>query len=200
MKKVGEDLSEKIEVIPQQIKVIQNIRPKYSCPKCKEKFVQSPANKAVISKSFASESLLAHIIIAKYVDGLPLYRQETIWKRSGIDLSRATMSHWMIKVSKELMPLANLIKEHTFSWKVVHIDETVVQVLKEQGKKPTSKSYAWVAARNDEKPSVYFEYHPSRSGKIASELLNEYPGYVVTDGYAAYDSAMTNRYHFHCGC
>ena len=200
MKKVGEDLSEKVEVIPRQIKIVQNIRPKYSCPKCKGKFAQSPAPKSIIPKSFSSESLLAHIITAKYVDGLPLYRQETIWTRAGIDLSRATMAHWVIKVAKELMPLANLIKEHTFAWKVVHLDETVVQVLKEKDRKPTSKSYAWVAARNDNKPSVYFEYHSSRSGKIASQLLDEYSGYVVTDGYAGYNSAMTNKYEFHCGC
>ncbi|MFK7824931.1 MAG: IS66 family transposase [Oligoflexales bacterium] len=200
MKKIGEDVSEKVEYIPQKVKVIQNIRPKYSCPKCKEKIVQEPAPKAIIQKSFASESLLAAIITAKYCDGLPLYRQESIWKRAGIELKRARMAHWMIKTAKELMPLYNLIKEHTFSWNVVHIDETVVQVLKEEGRSAASKSYAWIAARADEKPSVYFEYHPSRSGKIAAEILDAYSGYVLTDGYRAYDVAMADRYKKHCGC
>lgn len=136
----------------------------------------------------------------KYVDGLPLARQEKIWEREGICLSRATMSNWVIQCAQTwLKPLYRSLKKTLLECSAIHADETVVQVLKEDGKAATSESRMWMYANNERsgKPIRYFEYQPDRSGKHAAAFLEGFSSCLVTDGYAGYNQVDGV---IRCGC
>ena len=126
----------------------------------------------------------------KYVDGLPLARQEKIWARQGVELSRATLANWVIQCTQTwLKPLYRHMKQALLEDTVIHADETTVQVLKEDGKAATSESRMWVYAswEGSKKPIRIFEYQPDRSGKRPASFLKGFGGYLVTDGYAGYN-------------
>ena len=136
----------------------------------------------------------------KYVDGLPLYRQEKIWAREGIALSRATMANWVIQTTQTwLKPLYRRLKKHLLESRVIYADETVVQVLKEEGKPASSESRMWVYGSGERggRPMRFFEYQPDRSGKHAAAFLKGFIGCLVTDGYAGYNQ-VTGAVR--CGC
>jgi transposase len=201
MNKIGEEISEKIEIVPASVEVIQHARFKYACPGCKEKIKTAQGPLHPIPKSFASASFLANVATSKYVDGLPLYRQEAILKRMDLEIKRGTLARWMIEVGKLVTPLINLIIDQIIASRVINMDETKIQVLKEKGKKASSLSYVWVVVRPAaDRPAVYFEYSPSRSGKVATRILQDYDGYIVTDDYRGYSTAMKETPHKHCGC
>jgi transposase len=186
---IGQEESEQLDVIPARIQVLHHIRERYACSRCEAAPVLAPLPAQPIPKSNASPGLLAHIAVAKYQDGLPLHRQEHILARSGIDLPRQTLARWMIRVAQLAQPVLNLLWDELLSNPVIHCDETVVQVLKELGKPPTSNSYMWaLAAGPPERPVVLFDYHPSRSGEIPKRLLAGFRGYLMTDGYEGYSS------------
>ena len=150
--------------------------------------------------SLASPATVADVMTQKYVDGIPLYRQEKIWKREGVELSRATLANWVIEVSKRwLRPLYRLMRRQLPELDVIHADETVVQVLKENGKPATSESRMWVYAsgRYEKNPIRFFEYQPDRSGKHPAALLKDFSGCLVTDGYAGYTQVSGAK---RCGC
>ena len=150
--------------------------------------------------SLASPSTVADVMTQKYVDGIPLARQEKIWKREGVELSRATLANWVIEVSKRwLRPLYRLMRKHLPGLDVIHADETVVQVLREDGKPATSESRMWVYAsgRYCTEPIRFFEYQPDRSGKHPAALLKDFSGCLVTDGYAGYARVSGAK---RCGC
>ena len=186
LKCIGEDVSEKLEIIPAKVKVIRTIRKKYVCQKC-ESITSAPAPVELIPKSIASSSLLAYVASAKYVDALPLYRQEAIFKRIGIDLHRQTMARWMIKIGEKIEPLVKLLREELLAGPYIHMDETTVQVLNEEGKKAQSNSYMWVQARSGPRPIILFHYAKNRSATHAEELLEDFNGYLHIDGYDGYD-------------
>ena len=133
LKCIGEEVSEKLEIVPAKIKVIRTVRKKYACSKC-ETLAIAPIPLELIPKSIASSSLLAYVASAKYVDALPLYRQEAIFKRIGIDLHRQTMARWMITIGEKIEPLIKLLREELLDSSYLHMDETTVQVLNEEGK------------------------------------------------------------------
>lgn len=138
---------------------------------------EAPAPLEIILKSSASGSVPAYIATARYADALPLYRQEAIFKRVGLDLSRQTMTRWMFQVGDKLAPLITLLREELLKSSYIHMDETIVQVLKEEdGKKAESNSYMWVQARLGPRPIVLFHYAKNRSGTHAHELLDDYRG------------------------
>jgi transposase len=140
-----------------------------------------------IPKSNASAGLLAWIATSKYCDALPLYRQESIFTRFGIDMSRTTMARWMIEIGDIFTPLVELIKSKIFASGVCHADETTVQVLKEKGRPADKRSYKWVVSSGKfDTPAVFFEYQAGRTAKVASEFLRGFQGRLMTDGYAAY--------------
>lgn len=140
-----------------------------------------------IPGSIATPSLLAHIASAKYADGLPLYRQEKILQRHGLELTRTTMATWMGRLAELLAPLYNLFSEAVLLGPVLFIDETTQQVLKTD-KKPTSKSYQWVRVGGiDGQKVVLFHFSTTRSGDVAVELLEGYKGHVMTDGFDGYN-------------
>ncbi len=190
---IGKEVSEKLDIIPAKIQVIRNIRPKYACKNCEgvesDKTVKiAPVPAQMIPKGIATAGLLAHVTVSKFVDALPLYRQEKMFSRIGVDLSRATMANWLIKVGEQCRPLIDLCEQEIRSGPLINIDETTVQVLKEPGRSNTSKSYMWVFRGGDpDKPALIYQYHPTRSGQVARDFLADYQGYVQTDAYPGYN-------------
>jgi len=188
---IGEVVSEQLDIIPAQVRVIHHIRKKYGCAQCESAPVTAALPPQPIPKSNASPGLLAHIAVAKYQDALPLHRQESILQRAGIDLSRQTLARWMIQSAQLLQPLHNLLRDQLLASAVIHCDETVVQVLKEPNKLPTSQSYMWVQSGGPPHRAVtVFDYRPSRAGQVPLQLLQGYRGYLMTDGYEGYNAIV----------
>jgi transposase len=186
---IGEVVSEQLDIIPAQVRVIHHIRKKYGCAQCESAPVTAVLPPQPIPKSNASAGLLAHIAIAKYQDALPLHRQESILQRAGIDLSRQTLARWMIQSAQLLQPLHNLLRDQLLAGPVIHCDETVVQVLKEPDKSVTSQSYMWVQSGGPpDKAVTLFDYRSSRAGQVPLHLLQDYRGYLMTDGYEGYNA------------
>jgi transposase len=188
-REIGEIISEQLDIIPAQVRVIRHIRKKYACAHCESAPITAVLPPQPIPKSNASPGLLAHIAVAKYQDALPLHRQESILRRAGIDLSRQTLARWMIQSARLLQPLHNLLRDYLLVGPVIHCDETVVQVLKEPDKLPTSQSYMWVQSGGPPNKAVtLFDYRASRSGRVPLELLQDYRGYLMSDGYEGYNA------------
>ena len=199
-----EHVRDELEIIPAQMRVLRYIRYNYVCKECEKEtgesnIVKAPVPRPVMKRSLASPSSVAHVMYQKYINGMPLYRQEKDWANQGVTLSRGTLANWIIRPSHDwLEPICTAMKKHLISEPVVHADETVVQVLKEDGKKPSSESRMWVCTSGNSKtPVVLFEYQPTRSGQHAKRFLEGFKGYLQTDGYSGY-SAVADVVH--CGC
>jgi len=198
---IGEDTSEQLDIIPAVIQVLVHARKKYACQSCENGILTAALPVQPIPKSNASPGLLAHIAIAKYQDGLPLYRMETIFSRLGIHLPRNTQANWMIKCSELLQPLYNLLNDQLLGSGYIHMDETRVQVLKEPDKPADSLSYMWVRRTGDkEHPIVLFDYNPRRSAAVVALLLGDYKGYLQTDDYVGYHKTGASDGITHLGC
>jgi transposase len=207
LSRIGEDVSEKLDYTPAELKVIRNIRPKYACKCCEGVEDEGPTVKIapapvqLIPKSIAAEGLLAHIAVSKFADALPLYRQQKILARLGVDIPRATMANWMKLAAEQCRPLIELLEEEIRSGPLINIDESPFQVLNEPGRSNTTKSYIWVFCGGPlDAPVVLYQYHPTRSGQLALDLLDGYQGYIQTDGYAGYDHLSTDPGIEHLGC
>ncbi|TCP61043.1 transposase [Heliophilum fasciatum] len=206
MRDLGKEMvREELEIIPAQVRLLRYVRHSYVCESCEKEtgeatIVKAPTPAPVIKRSLASASTVAHVMYQKYVNGLPLYRQEKDWANHGIVLSRATLANWIIRSATDwLMPIGERMKSHLLAQPVVHADESVIQVLKEEGKKPSSESRMWVycSGNTGTPPVVLFEYQPTRSGEHARRFLRGFQGYLQTDGYSGYDKvANVTR----CGC
>jgi transposase len=198
---IGEEISEQLDIVPAKIQVLVNVRKKYACRQCESGVITAPLPAQPIPKSNASPGLLAHIVTAKYQDALPLHRQETILHRHGIDIPRNTLASWMIKAGEQIQPLLNLLQDKLLAYPIMHCDETTVQVLNEQGKRAQSKSYMWVRVGGPPtQPIRLFHYADSRSGDVASHLLEGYEGYLQTDDYAGYNLACAKPAITQLGC
>jgi transposase len=185
--RMGEDVSEKLEFIPAQIKVIEHIRCKYACRAC-EKIKMATLPLQPIPKSIASPGLLSHILISKYADHLPLYRQEVILQRMGVDLARATLCTWVLRCAELMEPLIILLKEMICKGTYVQADETFLQVLNEPNKSNDSKRYMWVYRGGlPTKKAVVYDYQASRAGMAAEKFLVGFEGVLQTDAYAGYN-------------
>jgi transposase len=191
---IGQEVSEKLDYVPAKVQVIRQVRLKYACGACQgveseDPTVQiAPVPPQIIPKGIATPGLIAHIAISKYCDALPLYRQEKIFARHGIELSRSTMSSWMVRVAEQCQPLMTLLSQKLLTGPVVNADETPVQVLNEPGRENTTTSYMWVfRGGRPEKPVVLFHYSPTRSGEVARQILRGYTGYVQCDAFSGYD-------------
>jgi len=196
---IGTEDHEQLEIIPAQVKVIQYRRHKYCCPCCNQFHVaQKP--KQPIEKSIAGPALLAYIATQKYCDALPLYRQSGIFKRSGITLDRTNLANWMIRCSELVQPLINLIQERILTTSIVHMDETVVQVLNEPDKVAQSKSYMWLLASFVEHPMIVFHYDPTRQREVPMQCLNQDVKTLMVDGYEGYQHACEEYNIIRLGC
>jgi len=201
LERIGEESSEQLEFIPAQLRVLRHVRPKYACPHCRTGVHVAPMPAQPIPKSLASPALLAHVAVSKYADGLPLYRQETMLQRIGIDLPRATLASWMVKTSELVQPLLNLLREDLLAGDLVQCDETPFQVLKEPGKLATSLSYLWAQRGGGrDAPILLYDYDPSRSGEVPRRLLEGFQGYLQTDGYEGYAEVGRTPGIVHVGC
>jgi transposase len=178
------------------------VRPKYACPTCKQGVATAALPPQPIPKSIASPALLAHVATQKFVDGLPLYRQERALERIGVALPRSTLASWMVKMGQAVQPLVNLLHEEILATGLVQCDETRFQVLREPGREAASLSYLWVlrAGGRDGPAAVLYHYDPSREGEVAERLLEGFQGYLQTDGYVGYDALGTRPGIVHVGC
>jgi transposase len=188
MVEIGQDVSEQLDIVPMQVRVLRHIRKRYGCPGSVHAPITAPLPPQPLPKSNASADFLAMLLTVKFVDGLPLTRFGKVLGRHGVPVPDQTLARWVIGSGKVLQPLHNLMRDALFDGPVLHIDETVVQVLKEKDKKPTSNSYMWVQTGGPPgKPVVIFDYDPSRSGEVPVRLLDGYQGYLMTDGYDGYN-------------
>ena len=201
LKRIGEESSEQLDYKPAVVRVIRHIRPKYACPCCHQGVSIAPTPLALFPKSLATPSLLAHITTAKFVDGLPLYRQEAQFARLGVILGRATMAGWMIRLGAEhVVPIINLLKEHLLEQPLIHCDETRLQVLKSD-KAPTADHWMWVRAAGPAgKRIILFDYDPSRGGTVPKRLFEGYHGILLSDGYEPYEIVAQELHLVHAGC
>jgi transposase len=199
--KIGEEIVEKLEVEPAKAYVLQLVTPRYKCPCCEDVKIFS-AERPVdpIPKSFATPGLLAHVATQKYVDGLPLSRQERIFERADIDIDRTTLARWMIKSAELAAPLASLLHDDLIASPVIHADETHLQVLDEPNKAPESRSYMWCLARSGPEPIILYQYHDNRSKRAAADLLSDFNGVLVVDAYKVYASLQNTLHYTISGC
>jgi transposase len=185
---IGQDISEQLDIVPMQVRVIRNIRNRYGCPGSKHAPVTAPLPPQPLPKSNASADFLAMLYTVKFVDGMPLTRFGRVLERHNAPVPSQTLARWVIAGSKLLQPLHNLMRDILLDCSLIYMDETVVQVLKEPGRMPTSNSYMWVQAGGPpDKPVVLFDYDPSRSAKVPTRLLEGFTGYLMTDGYGGYN-------------
>jgi transposase len=191
---VGEEfIRTEIEFIPAEVRVIDYYRETFECRTCRkngESYIEkSPMPYPVIQHSMASPSTVAWVMHQKFVNALPLYRQEKEWKTLGVKLSRATMANWVMTASRDwLTPIVDLMHQKLLKEKHLHVDETTVQVMNEEGRKNTTSSYMWVysTGQHSETPIRIFEYQPGRSGNYPQEFLKGFEGYLHTDAFSGY--------------
>jgi len=203
---MGRDTRRELVIIPAQVKIREHVSKVYACRDCEKNacsvpIIAAPAGKPVIKGSFASPEAIAHIIYQKFVMATPLYRQEQDWARQGIALSRQTMSNWLLRATEDwLLPIYNRLRDALMTYDVIHADETVLQVLREPGKKAQSNSYMWLyrTGRYNRDgtevayPIVLYEYQPDRRAKHPKEFLKDFSGYCHADGYEGYHSLPDN--------
>jgi transposase len=173
LERIGEEISEQLDFKPAQARVIRHIRPKYACPCCRTGVAIAPVPLQLLPKSLATPALLAHIATAKFVDGMPLYRQEAQFDRLGVTLGRATMAGWMIKLGgTHVVPVVNLLRELMLEDPLIHCDETRLQVLKSD-KAPTADHWMWVRASGPPaRRIILFDYDASRKRIYAPKPAN----------------------------
>ena len=185
---IGQEISEQLDIVPMRVRVLRHIRNKYGCPESIHAPLTAKLPPQPLPKSNASADFLAMLLTVKFIDGLPLARFESVLSRHGVAVPRQTLARWVIGASHLLQPLHNLMRDTLFDGPFMHMDETVVQVLKEKGKQPTSNSYMWVQTGGPPgKPVVIYDYDPSRSSEVPLRLLQGYQGYLMTDGYDGYN-------------
>jgi len=195
---IGEDVSERLDIVPAQFRVIVTRRPKYACRSCEAGIVQAPAKPRLIEGGMPTEATIASVIVSKYADHLPLYRQSQIYARQGVDIDRSTLAFWVGKAAHELRPVHDALLVHLKTSSKLFMDETPAPVLN-PGSGKTKKGYFWALARDDrawsgpEPPGVAFTYAPGRSGKYASEILQGFSGILQVDGYAGYNRVLDLR-------
>ncbi len=191
---VGEEfIRTEIEFIPAKVRAIDYYRETFECRTCRKNgepyMEKSPMPYPVIQHSMASPSTVAWVMHQKFVNALPLYRQEKEWQALDVNLSRATMANWILAASRDwLMPLVALMHQKLLQEKHLHADETTVQVMNEDGRKNTTDSYMWVYSTGQycKNPIRIFEYQPGRSGKYPQAFLKGFKGYLHTDAYSGY--------------
>jgi hypothetical protein len=212
-------ITEQADIIPARVQVLQHVRFKYGpCHVCDGVFpeaeagaeadaneprpvIATPMPPQPLPKSIASPNTCAFVMTAKYADGLPLYRLEKILKRYGLDVSRGTLAQWMIRLGDLIVPLINLMEEVQLSYDILQMDETTVQVLKEDGRKAQTKSRMWVRRGGPPgKPVILFNYEPTRSGAVAWRLTEDFNGYLQSDGYSGYAAVGKRNGVVHVGC
>jgi transposase len=190
--RIGEETCEQLNYVPAQIRVIRHVRPKYACKPCQGSVKIAGMPKLLLPKSLATPELIAHILISKYADHLPLYRQEAMWKRLEIDLPRSSLCGWVLKTADICAPLIQQLQKQVVNYDYVQADETTVQVLAEVGRDNRTKSYMWAYRGGGYHPSIVYEYQETRGGHHAREFLTGFKGFLQSDAYAGYNWAQAD--------
>ena len=186
------EIRKELKIIPAKVSVVEHVSYVYSCRYCEKTDTQTPvitapSPKALIAKSLVSPSVMAYIMNQKFVNAMPLYRQEQEFKRMDVLLSRQNLSNWMIKGASILKPLINKMKEIMLAKDVLHADETTLEVLCEPGRAAQATSYMWLYRTSGcDEPIVIYDYQEGRSGIYAKNFLNGFKGYLHTDGWGGY--------------
>jgi len=200
LKVIGREISEKLVYTPAAMEVIEYHRLRYGRD-VGDPVKTAPPVPAIIPKGIATPSLLSGIVVHKYSDGLPLYRLEDVFTRSGVELSRGSMARWMIRTGEACQPIWNVLEDRFFASGYGSCDETHTQVLKEKGRLAESRSWMWVRATPaDDKKVVLFDYDPHRSGDVAKRLLESFEGFLQVDGYGAYNWTVKTGKIIRLGC
>ncbi|NLI75629.1 MAG: IS66 family transposase, partial [Candidatus Riflebacteria bacterium] len=205
--RIGEEVSERLDIVPAKIQVIRTIRPKYACRGCEGTegaggaVKIAPVPPQIIPQGIVTPGLLAHVVTSKFVDGVPLYRQEQQFIRLGLEIPHSTLASWVNQVADACEPLFQLLVGEVLSGPVINMDETRVQVMREPGRPNTAMSYMWVCRGGvPDRPGLIFRYEPSRAGRVAEEILRGYRGYLQTDGYSGYEAIGDREGIIHLGC
>lgn len=202
--RLGEDASEVLEYIPSSLRVVRHVRPRLSCRGC-ERIAQAPAPSRPIARSFAGPGLLSHVVVSKYLDHQPLYRQSQILGRENVDLSESTMGDWVGGVHDLLRPLLDALQRYVFQAEKLHTDDTPVNVLA-PGTGKTRQARLWVYTRDDRPsgdtaaPAVWFRYSPNRQGIHPQTHLKDYRGILQADAFAGYDKIYATGRVIEAGC
>ena len=192
MHRIGEDRTERLDIIPAQLRVIVTVRPKYACRACAEGVTQAPAPAHLIEGGLPTEGAIAHVLVSKFSDHLPLYRQSQILARSGIDIHRSTLADWVGTAAFHLDPVVDRLAEHLKGSGKLFMDETTAPVL-DPGRGRTKTGYLWALARDDrgwggdDPPGVVFTFAPGRAGQNAEQILQGFDGILQLDGYTGYN-------------
>jgi transposase len=191
LKRIGEDVAEKLDYVPGVFSVARHIRGKWACTQC-ETLTQAPVDAHVIDKGIPTTGLLAQVLVAKFADHLPLYRQEAIFGRAGLAIPRSTLGAWVGSCGVQLQPLVDALKAEILSHSVVHADETPVQMLK-PGNGKTHRAYLWAYAAGafENIKAVVYDFCDSRAGENAKVFLGDWRGSLVCDDFSGYKQLMT---------
>jgi transposase len=186
----GDDVSEQLEYIPDSFKVIRHVRPKFACNGC-ERVVEAPAPSRPIERGLAGPGLLAHVLVSKFADPLPLYRQSEIYARQGVAIERSTLAGWVGGASELLSPLIDAIQKHVLAGDKLHADDTPIPVLA-PGSGKTRTARLWTYGRDDRPagediaPAVWFAYSEDRKGEHPRRHLKSFKGGLQADAYAGF--------------
>ena len=191
LKRIGEDVSEKLDYVPGVFSVERHIRGKWACTQC-ETLTQAPVAAHGIGKGIPTTGLLAQVLVAKFADHLPLYRQEAIFGRAGLAIPRSTLGAWVGSCGVQLQPLVDALKAEILTHSVVHADETALQMLK-PGTGKTHRAYLWAYAAGafEETKAVVYDFCESRAGENARLFLGDWRGSLVCDDFSGYKQLMT---------
>ncbi len=190
MRPLGEDVTEVLDYVPACFRVIRHVRPKLSCRAC-ETITQAEVPSLPIQRGLATPALLAHVLVAKYADHCPLYRQAEIYARAGVELDRSTLADWVGQSARLLRPLVDAVGAHVLAAERVHADDTTVPVL-DPGRGSTKTGRLWCYVRDDRPfagtapPAVLYRYSPDRKGEHPRSHLAGFRGILQADGYAGY--------------
>ena len=200
MRHMGDDVSQKLDYVPGTFTVENHIRPKYVCDCCKT-LTQAPVPAHIIDKGLATTGLLASVLIMKYADHLPLYRQESIFERSGLRIARSTLADWVGSCGSQLQPLVAALREEILSHAVLHADETPIRFMHHKKDKP-QRGYFWVYAPGayEALKAVIYDFKPGRSGAHAREFLGDWRGSLMSDDYAGYKTLFAGGQVLEAGC
>jgi transposase len=192
--KIGEDVSEQLEYVPSSLFVIQHVRPKYACPKCRDQVVAADKPEQPIAKGLPGPGLLAHVAVSKHADHLPLNRQSRILARHGVTLSRSTLCDWMRAVGRTLEPLVDLMRRRILRSALIQTDDTPVDVLQRGSKKNVRLGRLWVYRGDEIEPYTVFDFTPDRSRDGPRKWLGNYRGWLQADAYSGYDELFRTRH------
>jgi transposase len=190
LRKFGEDVSEQLEYIPESFKVLRHVRPKFACSGC-DRVVEAPAPSRPIERGLAGPGLLAHVLVSKFADHLPLYRQSEIYARQGVEIERSTLAGWVGAASELVTPLLDALQKHVVGGAKLHADDTPIPVLAPgNGKTKTGRLWTYVRddrpAGEDTAPAVWFAYSADRKGEHPRQHLKNFKGALQADAYAGF--------------